>query len=283
MAETPTPSYASNGTLGRVCTHENPTGEDPNAKRLAEAQRRWADHASGRNPLPPQQSLALRSEINELSQKVNPGQQNLWGPYSPAEEQYLADQRRNANTMGIWFLGPVAGAPAAITRMLGGSEDAVENAGELGMNLLGARVGRGRPTTRTPQRTGMRPPPRGTHVDARNFRNADGTWRYPERDGFQGDPKERMTRVGERFDRFGGEGGRFTSPEGTPFESRALPPTSYDQPYNVYEVVRPYPIQEGSIAPWFNQPGGGIQQVQPMSMGELVERGYLRRVTPWGN
>src|SRR4051794_20843657 len=126
------PGYTSNGTLGRVCTIDNPRGENKDAEKLKQAEQRWADHISGRNPLPPEQSLALRGEINQLSQSVNPGQPNAWGPYSASEQQYLANQRTNANNMGIMFMGPIAGGPAAGARLLGAPEAAVESAGEMG-------------------------------------------------------------------------------------------------------------------------------------------------------
>lgn len=70
-----------------------------------------------------------RCSINE-----KPPEQRYWtnGP-SKAE---LEARRKQMNTIGIWMLGPIAGGPPALVRLLGGSEDAVENAAQIGMNIV---------------------------------------------------------------------------------------------------------------------------------------------------
>jgi len=78
--------------------------------------------------------------------------------------------------------------------------------------------------------------------------------------------------------RYGHETGRFTSPEGTPFENRSLPPGSENRPFHTYEVLKPFDVLEGDVAPWFDQPGGGIQYMLPDSIENLINDGYLRRV-----
>lgn len=80
------------------------------------------------------------------------------------------------------------------------------------------------------------------------------------------------------MDRYGGETGKFVSPKGTPYKNRSLPPGSDARPYNVYEVVKPIDVQSGKIAPWFDQPGGGIQYQFPQSIEELIRSGHLRRL-----
>lgn len=85
---------------------------------------------------------------------------------------------------------------------------------------------------------------------------------------------------GVRIDRYGGSTGNFVSPEGTPFEMRSLPAGSETRPYNVYEVVKPVEVQAGEIASWFDQPGGGIQYMFNLSIGELIEQGIIRKVVP---
>ena len=82
----------------------------------------------------------------------------------------------------------------------------------------------------------------------------------PNIDGFKnGKFTNRNTIKGEKIDRFGGNDGTFFGETGTPIEKRAMSPNSNFDAYNKYEVVRPFPVREGEIAPWFDQPGGGIQ------------------------
>ena len=79
-------------------------------------------------------------------------------------------------------------------------------------------------------------------------------------------------------------------PEGTPFATSSLPPASKDLPFYRYEVADPtkllpgWRIEESLAAPWFHQPGGGIQfriiappGTRP-SVDSLIEMGYLREV-----
>jgi filamentous hemagglutinin len=50
--------------------------------------------------------------------------------------------------------------------------------------------------------------------------------------------------------------GKFVSPEGTPFDQRALPNSTLDKPHTRYEVVKPIPdVDSGKAAPWFDKPG----------------------------
>jgi hypothetical protein len=115
------------------------------------------------------------------------------------------------------------------------------------------------------------------------FGNRDLTWPDPQThpNGFES-PEGRTPSVlqeGTRIDRFGPGFGRFTSPPGTPFPERGLPPenlvgTSYHQ----YEVVRPIPVWEGRIAEAMGQPGGGTQYFMPEAVVDLVNAGYLREV-----
>jgi hypothetical protein len=113
-----------------------------------------------------------------------------------------------------------------------------------------------------------------------------GNWRYPAREGFDG-PSREVTDLptGFRFDRFGGEGGEYVSPTGTPFEQRALPPDSLGKPYKNYELAKPFDAESGyprvgKVARAFEQPGGGIQLKLPRSVQWLRENHYLREVQP---
>ncbi|MFE3554651.1 TNT domain-containing protein [Streptomyces sp. NPDC059193] len=125
-----------------------------------------------------------------------------------------------------------------------------------------------------------------------------GGWKYPPNDGFaevngQVDKAPELLEEGERLDRFGSEFGSYLAPAGDPYAKRALPPqnlntrdAAFPCDYHLYEVARSFTVWEGSIAPWFEQPGGGRQiKLDPafLNPGEgrrlnvkwLLDNGYL--------
>ena len=70
---------------------------------------------------------------------------------------------------------------------------------------------------------------------------------------------------GRIIDRVGKNTGGWLAPEGTPFGARGLPGESLGDEYHAYRVharmgLPPgWSIEESEVAPWFGQPGGGIQ------------------------
>ncbi|MBI3348945.1 MAG: TNT domain-containing protein [Burkholderiales bacterium] len=122
---------------------------------------------------------------------------------------------------------------------------------------------------KAPQDPEPTPPPKVTRPDTSKakyrpdsaYKKPNGDWDWPPNDGFDGARTPARLPKGTEIDRFGGEGGSFVSPSNTPFEQRALAPTSLKEPYFQYEVTRPLPVETGKIAPAFDQPGGGIQHV----------------------
>lgn len=87
---------------------------------------------------------------------------------------------------------------------------------------------------------------------------------------------------GERIDHYGGSAAsRFFSPVGTPAIARALPPGTINEPLRVFEVVKPFEVEAGMVAPAFGQLGLGTQYRMPVSLGVLLKRGILREVIPW--
>ena len=120
---------------------------------------------------------------------------------------------------------------------------------------------------------------------AARWLNADGSARYPsEVDGFWQGFNEAPTVVilppGTLLDRFGGEGGRYLAPLGARFQARAVAFICADAPYRTYRVRKPLPALAGRIAPWFGEPGGGIQFLVDASVIELVEMDVLERLPP---
>ncbi|MCM2387950.1 glycohydrolase toxin TNT-related protein [Streptomyces albipurpureus] len=128
-----------------------------------------------------------------------------------------------------------------------------------------------------------------------------GGWKYPPNDGFgevngEIDKEPTKLRPGQRLDRFGSEFGSYLAPAGDAYSERALPPQNLNTrdaavacDYRVYKVAKPFWVWQGSIAPWFEQPGGGQQikldpvflnpgQDQRLNVKWLLERGYLTSV-----
>ena len=116
----------------------------------------------------------------------------------------------------------------------------------------------------------------------RHYDDAEGHWTYPPDDGFEGGRGPNTLSPGDEVDRYGFPTGNFTSPSGTDFSERALPPTNLTQPYYRYRIERPLPpeVTEGRIAPAFEQPGGGVQQYFDKPVEWYVDHGYLTQVYP---
>jgi hypothetical protein len=99
---------------------------------------------------------------------------------------------------------------------------------------------------------------------------------YPPNNGFSGAADTKYLQVGERIDRYGGSGySRFFSPEGTAEADRALPPGTAGQSLNSYVVAKPFPVESGPAASWFDSFGGGTQYRTPVPLGTLLQRGIL--------
>ncbi|MFD3455713.1 TNT domain-containing protein [Streptomyces sp. NPDC058691] len=102
------------------------------------------------------------------------------------------------------------------------------------------------------------------------FNTSTQSYRNPPNDGFLNPPGLITLSVGQRIDRFGGEGGRFLAPAGSPYAQRSLTPQSlntfdggYPFNYHLYKVVRPFTVRVGLVAPFYGQPGNGLQYVLP--------------------
>jgi hypothetical protein len=106
------------------------------------------------------------------------------------------------------------------------------------------------------------------------FNTTANSYTYPPLNGFLLDTAGKpilgnvTLKVGSLVDRFGSEFGSFVSPEGAEYEQRALPPwnlntpagdTRYPANYHVYRVLKEFEALAGPIAPWFGQPGLGVQ------------------------
>ena len=111
------------------------------------------------------------------------------------------------------------------------------------------------------------------------FRSAgalSGSTAWPPNRGFLKPPDKAVLQPGSVVDRYGGSGGTFVAPKNTPFQARSLPANFSSKPLNAYEVVKPINVDAGVSAPWFKQPGGGVQFELPAPVQELLDSGHLR-------
>ncbi|GGK31538.1 hypothetical protein GCM10008955_26720 [Deinococcus malanensis] len=105
-------------------------------------------------------------------------------------------------------------------------------------------------------------------------------WAYgwPKDDGFIGKVIDLKLQPGTLIDRYGAPTGRFVSPVGPSFGSRALAgPEGYEN-YYVDEVLRPLDVKSGAASLWFGEVGGARQYILPGRIVQLIEQGALRRV-----
>ncbi|MFB6889561.1 TNT domain-containing protein [Kitasatospora sp. NPDC056327] len=130
--------------------------------------------------------------------------------------------------------------------------------------------------------------------------NGSPGWIYPPANGYvtlpDGTPVEFEITLypNQRIDRYGSEYGSFLAPEGLPYASRSIPPQSLDSNpaagcnYHDYKVLKPFRVHAGPIAPWFGQPGHGLQYQLDAALVPngparlnvlwLVDNGYLARI-----
>jgi RHS repeat-associated protein len=99
---------------------------------------------------------------------------------------------------------------------------------------------------------------------------------YPKNNGFLGASQETFLMPGQQISRYGLETGRFFSPSGTTLPMRALPTGTNTSLLNTYTIMKPFPVQSGTIAPAFGQPGLGIQHMSNVSAEVLLKRGIIK-------
>ena len=123
-----------------------------------------------------------------------------------------------------------------------------------------------------------------------------GSWIYPPDDGFLAKIIVAVDLpAGTRVDRFGSEFGAFLAPVLSRYGQRAIPPQNlntfdpkYPCNYHAYQVLKPFKVRLGIVAPWFHQLGLGAQEKldaslvpgapTPLGVLWLVDNGYLSRL-----
>lgn len=101
---------------------------------------------------------------------------------------------------------------------------------------------------------------------------------WPPGDGSQGDTSEITLAPGTLIDRFGSDGGAYFSPKGTPYAQRALPYICDLRAYRVFRVEKSLAVTSGTIKPWFDQAGLGLQYKAKRSVGDLLKDGSIVEV-----
>lgn len=118
-------------------------------------------------------------------------------------------------------------------------------------------------------------------------------WIWPDNAGaVPGSERVVVPAPGMRIDRIGSEGGDFFTEPGTPFSQRSLPPDRLELELKEWEVRAEHPelaggsvrLEASEVAPWFGQPGGGVQyrfldaDGVPIPNWQLRERTILTQV-----
>ncbi len=120
------------------------------------------------------------------------------------------------------------------------------------------------------------------NLDAKWF-NEVGELDWPKNAGFMQEPSREILKKGKVIDRYSSktgakDRGKFLSPEGTPYPSRALPYDETKMKYTKYEVIKEFEVSSGKSTPWFGEKGGGTQYQTDMSVRDLIKSKVLREV-----
>lgn len=100
---------------------------------------------------------------------------------------------------------------------------------------------------------------------------------YPANNGALGTWTRSILTKGQIIDRYGSEYGSYFSPRGTPLNMRALDYTPSGKA-SVYEVLKPFPVEQSTIAPAFGKIGLGIQYKSPISVSDLIRLKYIKPI-----
>jgi hypothetical protein len=112
-----------------------------------------------------------------------------------------------------------------------------------------------------------------TYDNSNYFNQKTGDYIYPgtenpvthkvdkNKDGFtNGVSKPDKLEKGKVYTRYGDNGNaKYFSAEDVPLEQRSLPPGTEKKPLVKITILKDIPCSSGVIAPWFDEPGGGIQ------------------------
>ena len=134
-----------------------------------------------------------------------------------------------------------------------------------------------------------RPPSKQLYLQYRDvFRNPEyydqdtGEIHWPKDSGFAGKSKKIKLKVGTVVDRYGTDYGTFVSPLETGYKERAVAPGTQLKPYSVFRLRSDLNVKAGEIAPWFDEPGGGIQYKLSKPIKDLLKDGAIEVISRRG-
>ncbi|MGL4590086.1 MAG: TNT domain-containing protein [Mycoplasmatales bacterium] len=57
--------------------------------------------------------------------------------------------------------------------------------------------------------------------------------------------------------------------------TKVAAPGSNKKGYHRYKVIEPFEVNGAKVAPWFDEPGGGIQYMSEETIKELIKDGII--------
>ena len=108
------------------------------------------------------------------------------------------------------------------------------------------------------------------------FYSDDGKPIYPPNNGAIGKEEKTVLPKGTVISRYGGNAGKYASPEGTPMEARALSKQTREQnDLHTFVLEKDVECLQSEVAPWFGQEGRGVQYRLQSTIESMLKRGEL--------
>ena len=108
------------------------------------------------------------------------------------------------------------------------------------------------------------------------FYSDDGRPIYPPNNGAVGKEEKTLLPKGTVISRYGGNAGKYASPEGTAMEARALSKQTREQnDLHTFVLEKDVECLQSEVAPWLGQEGRGVQYRLQSSIESMLKRGEL--------
>lgn len=108
------------------------------------------------------------------------------------------------------------------------------------------------------------------------FYSDDGKPIYPPNNGAVGKEEKVILPKGTVISRYGGNAGKYASPEGTAMEARALSKQTREQnDLHTFVLEKDVECLQSEVAPWFGQEGRGVQYRLQSTIESMLKRGEI--------
>ena len=108
------------------------------------------------------------------------------------------------------------------------------------------------------------------------FYSDDGRPIYPPNNGAVDKEEKTLLPKGTVISRYGGNAGKYASPEGTAMEARALSKQTREQnDLHTFVLEKDVECLQSEVAPWLGQEGRGVQYRLQSSIESMLKRGEL--------